>query len=72
MDIVSLYIYAVVVTVICGAALYNLHRALKVSDGWRRLYLRVFNELAATRASAQVISLWERDREEQSEEAWLS
>lgn len=65
-----LAIYATTMTAICAGALYSNRRALKLVSEWRKLYLKVFGELCATRAAAQVISLWER--EEQAEEAWLS
>lgn len=67
-----LALYAGVVTVVMVAALWQGDSALRLCKQYRELTTRLMVELEATKVSALVVSLWERDREETAREAMWS
>lgn len=72
MVVAALSIYAGVMTVICVLSIYGHGRTLQIVRDYRNLVTALFTQLEGTRVTAGVLSLWERDREEQAERAWLS
>lgn len=63
-------LYAGVVSVLAAGALYLADRTSQTCKEYRKLTTQLLVELQATKASALVVSMW--NRAEQAEKAWLS